>query len=350
MLSIVNVAYPLAAVGPDTAGGAEQVLAALDRALVAAGHRSVVLASEESQVAGELVAVPAETGGLDEAAMARARTRTRTALRDLLARRRVDVVHMHGVDFDSYLPPSRPPVLATLHCPPDWYSAAALHPTRADTWLNAVSARQDAALRPNPHLLAPIENGVEICPVAPHARRSFALTLSRIAPEKGTHIALQAAHRSGLPLLVAGRVYAYPEHERYFAAQVAPHLDRLRRCIGPVGGARKRRLLSAARCLLIPSLVEETSSLAAREALAAGTPVIAFAAGALADTIEHGRTGFLVRDADEMAAAMLAAPEIAPDACRRAARQRFAVDAMLDQYLALYAALAGARSSKVASS
>jgi glycosyltransferase involved in cell wall biosynthesis len=122
-----------------------------------------------------------------------------------------------------------------------------------------------------------------------------------------------------------------------------PRLDRWRRFIGPVGTRRKRRLLAAARCLLIASQVAETSSLAAREALAAGTPVIATSAGALIDTIENGRTGFLVRDQHEMAIAIRRAGDIDGDACRSAARERFSLQAMIARYLATYRALADAR-------
>ncbi|NHV87620.1 glycosyltransferase, partial [Escherichia coli] len=84
-----------------------------------------------------------------------------------------------------------------------------------------------------------------------------------------------------VPLLVAGALYPYPAHVDYFEREVRPLLDATRRFVGPVGFARKRRLLSAARCLLVPSLAAETSSLVAREAAACGTPVVAFPSGAL---------------------------------------------------------------------
>jgi len=99
---------------------------------------------------------------------------------------------------------------------------------------------------------------------------------------------------------------------------------------------RKRHLLASAQCLLVPSLVPETASLSAREALAAGTPVVAFPNGALADVVDHGSTGFLVSSVDEMASAILQADEINPLTCREVARLRFKVSRMTNAYLELY--------------
>jgi glycosyltransferase involved in cell wall biosynthesis len=194
-------------------------------------------------------------------------------------------------------------------------------------------------------MLPPIPNGVPVDALSAHshARRSYALTLGRICPEKGQHLALQAAHRAERTLLIAGTVFPYAAHREYFAQQVAPLLDRQRRWLGAVGFARKRRLLSAARCLLIPSLIEETASLVAMEALACGCPVIAFPAGALRELVEPGVTGFLVRDVLEMAEAIGRADEIDPDTCRRVARDRFSLRQMTDGYIARYAALTGVR-------
>ena len=119
-----------------------------------------------------------------------------------------------------------------------------------------------------------------------------------------------------------------------------PRLDARRRFVGPVGFARKRRLLTAAQCLLVSSVVSETSSLVAREALACGTPVVGFAKGALPETIEHGRTGFLVDTVDEMAEAISHTRNLDPALCREAARQRFSLEAMAARYFALYERLA----------
>jgi glycosyltransferase involved in cell wall biosynthesis len=169
--------------------------------------------------------------------------------------------------------------------------------------------------------------------------------LGRICPEKGQHLAIEAAKRADLGLLIAGEIFPYDEHERYFAEEIAPRLDAKRRFLGPIGFARKRRLLTAAQCLLIPSLVDETSSLVAREAAACGTAAIAFSRGALPATVEHGRTGFLVGDMEGMAEAIPAALHIDPRICRATARRRFSLETMTSRYLALYAGLA--RSERV---
>ena len=118
------------------------------------------------------------------------------------------------------------------------------------------------------------------------------------ARRKGVHLALQAAHRAGVALLIAGELYPYAAHRDYFECR-GPAAARPASAgsSDPWGFARKRRLLTAARCLLVPSLAEETSSLVAREAAACGTAVIATSRnGALRDTVLPGRTGLPGRD------------------------------------------------------
>ena len=343
-LTILSVAYPLAPVSPDAAGGAEQVLAMLDRGIVEAGHRSIVVAQDGSRVAGTLVPVPAIAGELDDAAKERAHAATRAAIGSALARFPVDLVHLHGIDFHAYLPPPGLPALATLHLPPSWYPAEALRPTRSDTWLHCVSEAQHNDCPAGNGLLPPIPNGIDVEALqARHAKRGYALFLGRICPEKGVHVALDAAKLAGVTLFIAGEVFPYDAHQRYFADEVRPRLDRHRRFLGPVGLAWKRRLLTAASCLLVPSLAPETSSLVAREAIACGTPVIAFPNGALSEAVEHGRTGFLVDDVAGMAEAIRRAGEIDSGVCRKTARHRFGKDKMVAAYLDRYARLAARR-------
>jgi glycosyltransferase involved in cell wall biosynthesis len=343
-LTVLNVAYPLAPVGPQEVGGAEQVLSRLDRALTRAGHNSIVVATSDSTVYGRHVPIAQTPAPYDHATMARARQSCRDALHATLSAHDVDVVHMHGVDFAEYLPASDVPVLATLHLPIQWYSPRAVCPARPATWLNCVSQTQHAVCPPSPSLIEAISNGVTIDdrpdnrPLAKNGR--YALVLGRICPEKGVHIAMNAAARARVPLVIAGKVFPYPAHLEYFEHAVTPRLGLMHSYIGPVRAERKRRILASARCLIVASPVPETSSLVAMEALAAGTPVVAFANGALPEIIDHGKTGLLVSDEDEMAAAIGEVGRLSPQACRTAARERFDVRHMIDRYFAVYEKIA----------
>ncbi|HZI48789.1 MAG TPA: glycosyltransferase, partial [Pyrinomonadaceae bacterium] len=170
----------------------------------------------------------------------------------------------------------------------------------------------------------------------PLATRKFCLALGRICPEKGFHFAIAAAERARTPLLLGGPVFSFNTYQKYFNEEIAPRCNGFARFIGPVNMQRKRRLLSAAKCILIPSVVPETSSLVAMEAFACGTPVVAFRSGALVEIVEHGRTGFLVNDEKEMADAIGEVASLDMRACLEAARERFSVERMVQQYFELY--------------
>lgn len=342
-LTILSIAYALAPVGPDAVGGSEQVLAALDQALAAAGHDSLVVAPEGSRVAGRLIATPPLPAHITEGERGAVQQSHRAAVEQTLSAQRIDLIHAHGLDFADYLPETSIPVLITLHLPVEFYPAAALV-ARPNTWFNCVSAAQQRRFPPLPNMLDPIPNGVPVEALqARHARRGFVLALGRICPEKGFHLALDAARLAGTPLLIAGQIFPYDAHRQYFSQEIRPRLGPQARFLGPIGFARKRRLLTAARVLLIPSLVAETSSLVAMEALACGCPVVAFPAGALPDIVEPGVTGFLVSTTEEMAEAIPLCDGIDRERCRDIARRRFSLEAMIAAYFRLYRRLGSAQ-------
>ncbi len=335
-LTVLSVAYPLAPVGPDSVGGAEQILSRIDHALVAAGHRSLVVACEGSHASGELISTGAMDDSLTEDFQERAQTRTLDAIQRVLRECTVDLIHMHGVDFPRYIPETAVPVIATLHLPPSWYPQEIFQPN-SNLLLHCVSAAQRRACPANAKLLPDIPNGVPI-PAGPLEEKDhFALSMGRICPEKGFHLAALAARTAGVPFVLAGEVFGYKAHQEYFDRELRPLLNEENaRFIGPVDGEEKRQLLARAKCLLIPSLVPETSCLVALEAIAEGTPVIAFPAGALAELIQDGKNGFLVHDVAGMADAISRVEQIPRIGCQRYIAENFPVHEMTARYLEMY--------------
>jgi glycosyltransferase involved in cell wall biosynthesis len=343
-LTVASVGYPLAKVSRSTAGGAEQVLLMLDKALVERGERSLVIAPLGSRCHGLLVPVRMPAAPLDEEAKRKARRSFKQALEGSLARYPVDVVHMHGVDFHEYLPARDVPVVVSLHLPLAWYPEEALKMERPNLTLVSVSQAQARSAPSGSRIGRIISNGVDLGEYQAGRRKGdYALFLGRICPEKGVHLALDAAERANVRLIIAGKVFPYPEHEKYFRDMIRPRLGEKVQLIGPVGGAQKARLLAGAKCLLVPSLCAETSSLAAIEALAARTPVIAWPSGVLPEIVAHGRTGFLAASVQEMAEAIARAASISGDFCRREAERRFSSRAMISGYLNIYWELTAAR-------
>lgn len=324
-IAVVLVAYPFARVGDDAVGGAEQVLSILQRALARAGHLTTVIAQRD---------IPAK---LDDTAIQCGRQRHAALIRSALAHTRVDIIHTHGLDFYEYLPETTVPIVSTLHLPVEFYPEDMLKDFSRRVRFNCVSASQQRAFSERGITAAVVPNGIELERFdSSGEKRDFALCLGRICPEKNFEGAIQASRRANCDLLIAGQIFPYEWHEKYFAERLSPLLDDRRRFIGPVGFNQKRRLLAEAKCLLIPSTVAETSSLVAMEALASGTPVVAFRCGALPEIVEHGRTGYIVDTAEEMAEAIAIVDRIDANECLRSARERFSSERMTADYLALY--------------
>ena len=336
-LTVLSVAYPLAKVSPGTAGGAEQVLHTMDKALVHHGHRSIVLAAAGSRCHGLLIPVRVPDAELDFRAKRQARESFRHAIHRALSEFNVDVVHMHGLDFHEYLPDGDIPVVVTLHLPLAWYDVSHLRKRRDNTALVAVSGSQANTAPSGTQTDEVIPNGIELENYRPaHRKGRYALIMGRICPEKGIHLALDAATIAEIPVTIAGKAFDYPEHRQYFEDVFRPRLGPHVRFMGSIGGKRKAQLLAGARCILVPSQAPETSSLVAMEAMASGTPVVAWRSGALRDVVDHGRTGWLVSSVEEMASAIARIHEIDSAECRTEAEHRFSSEQMFSKYVSLY--------------
>jgi glycosyltransferase involved in cell wall biosynthesis len=333
-VTVLSVAYPLLPVSSASAGGAEQILHILERGVIQAGHHSLVIAAAGSEVSGELLPTPPLTAEIIEQDQAAAQKCHLSSIELALRRHSIDIIHFHGLDFHCYLPITDVPKLATLHLPPFLYPDSIFN--IRDLQLNCVSQTQ-AASTPGTNTPPVIANGIDTdCFLACPDKEDYLLWIGRICPEKGVHIALQVAHDLDLELRMAGPVHRFRSHLDYFSEQVAPLLDSKRIHVGPADLKRKAELLSKARCLLIPSLIAETSSLVAMEALASGTPVVACRSGALPEVVEDGLTGFVVNGREEMAAAVRRCTEISPLVCRETAVRRFSSKRMIAEYLNLY--------------
>lgn len=338
-MKILYVANPFTPVKEDTAGGAEQVLLALDKASVKYGYHSAVLARTDSRVSGNLYDVPVIEGEIDAAAKALIYDTIKKEILWALEKENPDLIHFHGYDFGEYLPMSGPPVLVTLHLPIDWYDKRHFNIAREGLHYNCVSYSQLQSgfnISGNMHV---ISNGVPVEELSQgdELKEDYAVYLGRICWEKGTHLAIEAAKKAGIKLIIAGQVFNYFYHMEYFEKTIKPLIDGVNiRFIGTVNFQEKKKLLSAAKCLLQPSLASETSSLIAMEAISCGAPVIAFRAGALPEIISDGLTGYIVNDVDGMADAITKANQINPENCKAAALQRFSQDIMINNYISLY--------------
>lgn len=356
---MLSVGFPFATVGPEAVGGAEVVLSEIEKALPSLGFRSVVVAREGSAPLGRLYATPAVAGEIDEAARARVEAAQQANIDQALREHPVSLVHLHGLDFHRYRFPADLPIVVTIHLPPGWYPKS--------VW----------TLPPNYHLICVSETQKADCPEGARDRievigngvtlpdraslrpeGKYALMLSRICPEKNLHTGFAAARLAGIPAILAGEVFPYRDHLRYFAEEIEPcltvtqlqhtarrhHAGADARFLGPVTGAAKARLLSRAACLLLPSLAPETSSLVAMEALAAGVPVVAVASGAVPEIVENGRTGFLVPSKGDtvanLASALKKVPCLDRELCRETAETHLSVETMLQAYATLYRQLA----------
>jgi glycosyltransferase involved in cell wall biosynthesis len=241
-----------------------------------------------------------------------------------------DLIHSH-YDFMAltYTRLVGTPVLTTIH----GFSSPKIMPVYEkyrDGYFVSISNSDRA---PGLNYLATVYNGIDLSlyPLQQSGGNDL-IFLGRIHPDKGAHLAIEVAHLSGWPLLIAGII----QDRVYFREQVEPHLNRQIQYIGPVDVREKNDLFQRARALLHLNTIPERFGLVLAEANAAGVPVIAMNLGSCGEVIEDGRTGFLVSTAHEAVQALQRLNEIDPFACREHVQRRFSVEAMVAGYERVY--------------
>ena len=340
-LSILYVAYPLLAVTEESAGGAEQMLLAVECAMNARGCRTIVAAADGSRVCGELLATGAPASAPDQYE-SREREHSACLLEYLRSHPgQFDLIHDQSGSFFRHAMECAVPVLATLHLPRAFYLKmnCIFNSPAPSAYYNCVSNSQWHSFHDLPNLLDVVENGiaVEQFPLT-RDKDDYVLWLGRICQEKAPHLAIAAAQSARLPIVVAGQIYPFSYHQAYFERAIRPHLNgrsRVRFIDTPLA-SQKVRLLRHARALLLTSTVEETSSLVAMEAMACGTPVVAFRRGAFPEIVADGETGFIVDTVEEMASALSEVDDISPEKCRQRVERHFSASRMAKEYEELY--------------
>jgi glycosyltransferase involved in cell wall biosynthesis len=255
------------------------------------------------------------------------------------ARFRPDVIHDHTL-LGPLVSPDSAVHVTTAHGPGSEELREYYARISERTALVAISESQRRSV-PEARWVRTIHNAIDVASFPFRAdKEDVFLSIGRLTPDKGAHLAARAARRAGTRLLIAGRA-TLDDERRYLVEEIEPLLGDGVEFIGEVDSDRKGELYARARALLCPLQWEEPFGLVMVEALACGTPVIAFPRGAAPEIVRDGVTGALVEDVDAMAAAMTSL-DVDPAACRASVEERFAIDRMIDEYESLFAELARA--------
>jgi glycosyltransferase involved in cell wall biosynthesis len=337
-MRIAQVSPLVESVPPKLYGGTERVVSYLTEELVRLGHDVTLFASGDSDTRAELVPVVPQSLRLADA---RDYIPYTCMLVDRVMRRahEFDVVHFH-IDF-FHFPFARmaaPRTVTTLHGrldSPDLHAFYRVFPR-----LPVVSI-SDAQRLPMPPVnwRATILHGLppELLRFYPQPEEYFAF-LGRMSPEKRPDRAIRIARQSGVKLKMAAKVDK--ADRQYFKSEIEPSLnDPLIEFVGEVGGEAKNRFLGLARALLLPIDWPEPFGLVMIEAMACGTPVIAFNQGSVPEVLENGVTGFIVNSVEEAVAAAARVDTLDRALIRRRFEDRFTAERMAHDYVAVYEGL-----------
>jgi glycosyltransferase involved in cell wall biosynthesis len=345
-MRIAQVAPLAESVPPKRYGGTERVVSYLTEELVRLGHDVTLFASGDSTTAARLIAPCPRALRLDATIVDR--LAPHILMLEMVARRahEFDIIHFHS-DYLQFPLTRRLDVahVTTLHGRLDLPELAPLYREFSDTPVVSISDAQRTPL-PWARWVGTIHHGLPTSLYRfsdqPGAYLAF---LGRISPEKRVDRAIAIARQAGLPLKIAAKV---DDADRQYFEREIRHLldDPLVEFLGEIDDAAKQSLLGNALALLFPIDWPEPFGIVMAEALACGTPVIAFRHGSVPEVIEDGVTGFIVESIDEAVAAVRRIPELSRRRCRDVFEARFSARRMATDYVRLYTRLIATRTQQ----
>jgi glycosyltransferase involved in cell wall biosynthesis len=335
-MRIAQVAPLYESVPPKYYGGTERVVSYLTEELVRQGHEVTLFASGDSETAARLIAATPRSLRLDKTCVDQ--LAHHVLLLEQVCHRggEFDVVHYH-IDYVHFpLSRSRPhPHVTTLHGRLDIPDLAPLYDEFSEMPVVSISNSQRLPL-PHANWQATVYHGLpeKLLRFRPE-RGEYLAFIGRFSPEKRADRAIEIARRAGLPLKLAAKVDAVDQ--AYFDAEIKPLLDDpLIEFVGEIGEDAKDEFLGNAYALLFPIDWPEPFGLVMIEAMACGTPVIAYRHGSVEEVMEHGRSGFVVSTIDEAVEAVERVANLDRAECRRVFDHRFTAAQMAEDYVRVY--------------
>jgi glycosyltransferase involved in cell wall biosynthesis len=335
-MRIAQVAPLFESVPPKYYGGTERVVSFLTEELVREGHDVTLFASGDSVTRAHLIAGSRRALRLDKHSVDQMAPQILLLENVYKRASEFEIIHFH-VDY-LHFPLSRrhtSPHVTTLHGRLDIPELVPLYHEYRDMPLISISYAQRKPL-PNANWHTTIYHGLPADLFRFHERRGdYFAFLGRISPEKRVDRAIEIARRLDMPIKIAAKVDLVDQD--YFDTVIEPLLRSSSvEFVGEIGEGEKEEFLGHAFALLFPIDWPEPFGLVMIEALACGTPVIAYRRGSVGEVIEHGRTGFIVSDLEEAVAAAERIPELDRRVCRDSFDRRFTAAAMAKAYLDVY--------------
>jgi glycosyltransferase involved in cell wall biosynthesis len=345
-MKIAQISPLIESVPPRLYGGTERVVAYLTEELVRQGHEVTLFASGDSNTSAELIPCSKQALRLDPAARDHLPHHVAMLEQVKRAAHRFDIVHFH-TDFIHFPIFSGTPhvTLTTLHARQDSFELRHLYRTFPTMPLVSISEAQRTPI-PDANFAGTVLHGLPkgLLPARDVAGGGYLAFLGRISPEKRLDRAIEIARASGLPLKIAAKIDR--ADQAYFTECIAPLLNTEGvEFVGEIDERQKAGFLGNARALLFPIDWPEPFGLVMIEAMACGTPVLAFNCGSVPEVINQGVTGIVVDTVREAIGALNAVLALDRRRIRGRFEQRFTAQRMASDYVRLYELQMAARSS-----